>query len=103
MATSTLFVTEYSGARLGGAVQVAHGRRLRRNNVAIGASSASSAAFGENTAVVRIATDVACNFVFSNDDGVAPTATTADQYLPAGGIEYFDVKPGDYVSVIANS
>lgn len=99
---ATLYVTEYSGAARGGQVPVAHGRRLRKNNVAIGAASASSAAFGDRCGLVRIATDANCSFVFSNDAGVVPTATNADQYLAAGGVEYFTVGAGDFVSVIQN-
>jgi predicted extracellular nuclease len=99
---ATLFVTEYSGAARGGEIQVAHGRRLRRNNVTIGASSTPSAAFGTYCGLVRIATDTNCSFVFSQDDGVSPTATNADQYLPAGSVEYFTAKPGDFIAVIQN-
>jgi predicted extracellular nuclease len=98
----TLFVTEYSGAARGGQLQVAHGRRLRKNNVAIGAGSTPSAAFGDGCSLVRIATDTNCSFVFSQDDGVSPTATNTDQYLPAGSVEYFTTKPGDFIAVIQN-
>jgi hypothetical protein len=99
---ATLYVTEYSGATRGGQIQTTHGRRLRRNNVAIGASSTASAAFGVGCGLVRVATDTNCSFVFSQDAGVVPTATNADQYLAAGGVEYFTIGPGDYIAVIAN-
>jgi hypothetical protein len=99
---STLYVTEYSGPSRGGQIQTVHGRRLRKNNVAIGASSAASNAFGDGCGVVRVATDANCSFVFSSDDGVVPTATNADQYLAAGGVEYFTTKPGDFIAVIQN-
>lgn len=99
---ATLFVTEYSGPSKGGQIQTTHGRRLRRNNVAIGASSVASNAFGDGCGLVRIATDTNCSFVFSPDDGVSPTATNADQYLAAGGVEYFTTRPGDFIAVIQN-
>lgn len=100
---STLYVTEYSGAARGGQIPVAHGRRLRRNNVAIGASSAASAAFGPGCTLIRITSDADCSFLVSNDDGVIPTATNADQPMwSKSGVEYFTVKEGDYIAVIAN-
>lgn len=99
---ATLYVTEYSGAARGGQLQLVHGRRLRKNNVAIGASSAVSNAFGDGCSVVRVAADASCSFVFSQDDGVSPTATATDQYMPAGGVEYFTTKPGDFIAVIQN-
>lgn len=99
---ATLYVTEYSGASRGGQVELVPGRRLRKNNVAIGASSAVSNAFGRDCGIVRIAADVSCSFVFSQDDGVSPTVTATDQYMPAGGVEYFTVQPGDFIAVIQN-
>lgn len=99
---ATLYVTEYAGPSRGGQIQTVHGRRLVKNNVAIGASSAVSNAFGSNTSIVRVAADASCSFVFSSDDGVSPTATATDQYMPSGGVEYFTVKPGDFIAVIQN-
>lgn len=99
---ATLYVTEYSGPQRGGAAQIVHGRRLKKNNVAIGASSAASVAFSVNASIVRVATDANCSFIFSTDDGVVPTATNTDEYLAAGNVEYYAVKPGDFIAVIAN-
>lgn len=99
---ATLWVTEYSGAVRGGQVPIAHGRRLRKNNVTIGVASAASVAFGPGCGLVRISTDTDCSFVFSSDDGVVPTATNQDQPLWAKSTEYFSGKPGDFIAVIAN-
>lgn len=100
---ATLYVTEYSGAARGGQIPVAHGRRLRRNNVAIGAGSTPSLAFGLNCTLIRISSDADCSFVISDDDGVIPTATNADQPMwSKSGPEYFTVKAGDFIAVIQN-
>lgn len=58
-------------------------------------AEAKSSAFGDTTRVVRVAWDVACYIEF----GSAPTATANSKFMPVAGIEYFEVNPGDKVSV----
>ena len=58
---------------------------------------ASSVAFNDSTRIVRVASDTQCYIKFGSN----PTAVTADSMLiPAFGVEYFGVNPGDKISVI---
>ena len=57
----------------------------------------SSAAFNDSTRIVRVVSDTQCYIKF----GSSPTAVTASSMLmPALGVEYFGVDPGDKISVI---
>lgn len=69
--------------------------------VAVGASSASCAAFQNGTALVRLASDTTCSYTIS----ATPTASTIGPRLPAGVIEYVCVPANQAwkVAVIANS
>lgn len=58
-------------------------------------SAESSAAFNDSTRIVRLVSDTQCYIVF----GAAPTATANSMLLPALGVEYFGVNPGDKISV----
>ncbi len=68
--------------------------------VAIGASSAQSAAFGtaghSPNKLLRLCATVGCRLAF----GVNPTATATGAFLPADAIEYIELLPGDKVAVI---
>ena len=66
-------------------------------DVAIGAASAASAAFGAQTYQVRVAATSACRIRIG--DGT-PTALATDSYLPADRPEYFTCTPGQKVAAI---
>ena len=72
---------------------------IASQKIAIGGSSAQSAAFDDTTKIARIHADEVCSIVFGAD----PTATSAGARLAAGQTEYFGVKPGHKVAVITNS
>ena len=65
--------------------------------VAIGAASAASAAFGGQIYQVRVAATSACRIRIG--DGT-PTALATDSYLPADRPEYFTCTPGQKIAVI---
>ena len=68
-------------------------------NVAIGASSAQSAAFAATTEVIRVVATAACWIEIAAD----PTATTDKTYLPAGVVEYFHAQGGWKIAVLQAS
>lgn len=53
-------------------------------------------AVGSQTRAVRVVVTSAAHIAI----GTAPTATTADVYLPADTPEYFQISPGEKVSAI---
>ena len=69
--------------------------------VAIGASSAQSAALAGTTTLVRVHTDQICSVTFGDN----PTATTSSMRLAADSTEYFSVPAGSAlkVAVISNT
>lgn len=58
-------------------------------------SAESSAEFNDSTRIVRIVSDAQCYVAF----GASPTATANSMLMPAFGVEYFGVNPGDKISV----
>lgn len=94
------FISEHSGAVLGVWLEVP---QLLQNNVAITAGSLPSNPFNGNTSIIRIHTDAVCSIRFSQSPGETPTATLDDMRLPSNYTEYFAVRPGDIVAVIANT
>jgi len=72
---------------------------VAEQTVAIGATSAQSAAFGSNTNMIRLESDTAC----SVSVGVNPTATASKMRLAADSPEYFRVASGHKIAVIANT
>lgn len=112
---ATLYVTEYPvveplvyaqklGPRNTGTQfalpPAAQSPKTAENNVAISGASAASAAFNAKTLLVRVHTDAICSVEVG---GSAPVATTASARMIAGQTEYFLVKPGDKLAVIANT
>lgn len=65
-------------------------------NVAIGAGSLQSTAFGTNTTLIRIVGTAACHYAI----GANPTASATTSYLPANVVEYIGVAPGQKIAVI---
>jgi hypothetical protein len=68
--------------------------------VAIGVSSAQSAAFNALTVLIRVHAEAVCSVQIG---GTNPTATTTSARFAAGQTEYFLVAPGDKLAVITNN
>ncbi|WP_439602792.1 hypothetical protein [Devosia sp.] len=98
---ATLYISEYSenGFRQLAGLPIAAMPPAVEQTKAIGGASVQSSAFGGQTRVVRLHTDVVCSITFGKD----PTASATAMRLPADHTEYFAVQPGDKVAVIANS
>lgn len=98
---ATVYISEYSVLardEKGMAVPVGIEPPLAEQTVAIGVA-AQSAAFNAETKYIRVHTDAICSIAF----GANPTATTSNKRLAANSTEYFGVKAGDKLSVIANT
>lgn len=95
---ATCYVTEFSGG-LRGTAQIAVQPPLAEQTVAIGGSAASSSAFSAGTNIIRLHCDAIASFKI----GPAPVATTSSARTPADATEYFEVSPGDKLSVITNN
>jgi hypothetical protein len=80
-------------------IQLPQPALLDQTPVAIGGTSAQSAAFSAKTKAVMISTDAICSIAFGSN----PTATTGNLRLPANTIISFGVIPGQRVAVISNT
>lgn len=69
--------------------------------LAIGATTAASSAFQNNTSMIRLHTDSICSVAF----GVSPSATATSRRMAANQTEYFTVPIGKayQVAVISNT
>jgi hypothetical protein len=97
-----IYVTEYLRQAKDGITLVmpaGNEPALAVQKIAIGAGSIQSAPFDRRTSFVAINTDATCSVAF----GENPTATVASTRIPADGTQFFGVKPGDKVAVIANT
>ena len=101
---STLYVTEFNQMPIttNGIPDAAMTPPIAEQTVAIGGTSAPSAAFNPQTTFVRIASDAVCSIAWAPIGG-SPTATTANMRLPANAPEYFGVQPGGKLAVISNT
>lgn len=99
---AVLYVTEFDAPfiDLSKGMPMVFGPKLAVNNVAIGAGSVASAAFGANTKIIRVHTDAICSIAVG---GAAPVATASDARMAANQTEYFYVKAGDKIAVITNT
>lgn len=98
---ATLYLTEFVGAPPNSVYyQAAKTPFAASQTVAVGVSSAQSSAFGSTTGLIRVHCDVVCNVSIG---GTNPTATTSLMRMAAGATEYFVVKPGDKLAVIAGT
>jgi hypothetical protein len=97
---STLYITEYYD--IFGHAQVPLEPPVAKQTVAIGASSAQSAAFSPQTRIIRIHTDSVCS-VSIGVGPTGPTATATDARMAANQTEYRGVSPGQILAVITNS
>jgi hypothetical protein len=66
--------------------------------IPISGSPTLSNAFALTTILIRVHSDAICSIAI----GGSPVATTSNMRLAANQTEYFGVKLGDYLSVIAN-
>ena len=92
---SSLYITELSNGA--GALQAAQLPAIAEQKVTISGTSAQSAAFQQETRMIRVHTDVACHILVGSD----PTATVAKLRMAADSVEYFGVTPGHKVAVKA--
>ena len=100
----TLYISEFYGRApdaQGATLPIALVPAVVDQALAIGATTAASAAFNATTRMVRLATDATCSVAF----GTTPTATVTTMRLAAGAVEYFGVPAGGNfkVAVIANT
>ena len=86
-------VTSHSGD---GTVPLVKEPALAEQSLEIGAEVQSDA-FNALTTVVGVSWDTSCHILFGAD----PIATVASKFRPLAGVEYFEVTPGEKVSVIA--
>lgn len=99
---ATLYVSEYADVgRYGGLIPVGAEPSVADQTVTFTATPGQSAAFKNNTTMVRIHTDGICSILF----GANPTAATTNKRLTAGQTEYFVVPTGQSykVSAITNT
>jgi hypothetical protein len=91
-----LYISEYSAVRVseGGLAQVGKEPAIEQTPVTF-TSATLSAAFGDDTRIVRLVADADAWLLF----GDSPVATANSKFLPANVIEYFGVNAGQKVSV----
>jgi hypothetical protein len=101
--SGTLYIAEYDKLQVdsnGKAVMAPREPSLAEQTITIGMSSTKATnAFGTRTKFVQLSTDAICSVAF----GASPSASAANQRLPANTIVFKGVNPGDSVAVITNS
>lgn len=102
-AASKLFISEYSTmaqTNSGGApAQIGSEPDQADQVVDFSGGAAASAAFGADTKFVRLQCDTRCAIRVTT---AGTAATTSNKPLAADAPEYFGVRPGDKVNVIAS-
>lgn len=68
------------------------------NNVSFSAA-VQTAAFGANTYLIEVSPDAICSVLIGDN----PTATAANMRIAADQVRYYVVRPGQKISVIANT
>lgn len=103
---ATLYITEFArqGRDLAGYINqngACEQPPIAEQTVAIGASSAASAAFNAKTTMIRVHTDAICSISV----GAAPTAAATNARMAVGQTEYFCVpaNSGLKIAVIVNT
>lgn len=97
---SKLYVSEYSGTQFQGGNVTSPPQELSTDQVVdFSGGVTASAAFKNNTNLIRLQSDSICSFAF----GTAPVATTSNKRLAAGISEFYGVQPGWKVSAITNT
>jgi len=97
---STLYISEYVNlAAANAGAQIGQEPAIAEQAIAIGAGSTQSVAFQSGTRFVRLHCDAICSVKF----GLDPVATAVIKRMVAGQTEYFGVKGGGKLAVIANT
>lgn len=101
---ASLYVTEYaaSGIHIGTGVPVAYGAPITTQKVSFTGTAGTSNAFNNNTTLIRVANDATgpCSILVS---AAGTAATTGDARMFTNAVEYFQVKGGQFISVIVNT
>lgn len=97
-----VIIREYADVSLSTRGQAPAEPALADQTITTSGTTASSAAFNTNTRLIAIATAPAqaCAVLFSATPGAAVTALTTSLRLPANGLYFFGVRPGDKVALI---
>ena len=96
-----IYITEYADVAVTHSKYAQAGAEpaIAEQRVANDGASAQSAAFNDNTRMVRIHTDSICSIKF----GANPTAVTTEKRMAANTTEFFGVKPGQKVAAVLNT
>ncbi len=97
---ATVYIDEYTANKPNTIYPAALTPPVAVQTVAIGGSSAQSAAFNARTVIIRVHADAICSILIG---GTNPTATATNARFIAGQTEYFLVTPGDKLAVITNN
>ena len=110
---ANLDITEYANIGNVGLniVPVADARngKIASQSIAIGSSSAASAAFNANTHLIRVHAEALCaveiggSLVNGLTPGATPVAVAPNGRMAVGQTEYFVVSPGDKLAVITST
>lgn len=96
---ATAYISEYLSVGIdakGSQAQCAQEPSITTQTVTY-TTATSSSAFNSQTSLIRITCDAKAHLSF----GTAPTATTSHLQIQADTPEYFSVRPGDKVSIVA--
>lgn len=100
---ATIYVTEFAELPLdkfGAVIPSPKYPAVAKQSMSItGASTTLANAFASTTHFVLIHTDSVCSI----DIGLAPTAVTSGDRMPANETRFAGVRPGDNLAVITNS
>lgn len=99
---ATAYLREYANIGNATAAQAPQEPALADQTITTSGTTAASSAFNAQTRLLAIATPaaqaVAC--LFSATRGATPTALITSLRLPANGLFFFNVYPGDKVALI---
>lgn len=77
---------------------------IEQTAITTSATSQQSAAFGGATFCIRLAAATSASaYGVHFSIGVSPTATANSPYLPAGGVEYIQVRAGEKVALLQDT
>lgn len=95
---ATLLIAEFPGYRLGRTQQPVVTLPALADQAVTFTTTTQSAALSGSTCLVRLVASAACHIAV----GTNPTATTSNAVkLAADSPEYFEVKPGHIIAVVA--
>lgn len=98
---ATVYVSEYvdTPVYIGQSIPAGNEAAVAEQHIAITGASTQGAAFNAQTKFVRVHVDAICSIAF----GPNPTATVTVKRMAANATEFFGVRPGDTIAVIANT